>query len=180
MNQRIEGWRRTVGMSLLTLLLVGCSFVPAPGAAAQERVNGTTLTRPNAAMSQRMLTPRFEQFAVGFQRGGTLGFQLRETPMDEQMFRREEQGARGVLWSAQFTSRWTINEEQLDRWSAQAIGLLADNVGPEARLAGWERLEANDIGDARVAYRYLLADSAGQPTGEATVVVYAQGREVLL
>ncbi|HLI28589.1 MAG TPA: hypothetical protein VKZ60_16085 [Chloroflexota bacterium] len=161
-------WQRVFGLGLLSLGLLGCSLLPARGASAEERV----------ALAQRAANVRFDQLAVGFQPAGSLGFTLRDTTIDEQLYRREGPSERAVLWRAQFTSRWPTTEDQLDRWSAQVIGLLADQMGPQVRLAGWERLDASDIGDERVAYRYLLATPAGELLGEATVVVFARGAEV--
>ena len=70
------------------------------------------------------------------------------------------------------------NGYELDRWSAQVIGLLSDEMGSDVRLGGWERLGAADVGDSRVAYRYALVTSSGAPVGEATIVVFARGDEV--
>ena len=161
-------WRQAFGLSTLSLCLLGCTFLPPRGVLAQERV----------VPSQHAANVRFDQLAVGFQPGGSLGFTLRDTQIDEQLYRREAPGQRAVLWTARFESRWPTTADQLDRWSAQVIGLLADQVGPNVRLAGWERLDASDIGDERVAYRYRLATPAGEPLGEATVVVFACGARV--
>lgn len=161
-------WQRVLGLAVLALGLLGCGFLPMHDAAAQERVSA----------AQRAASVRFDQLAVGFQPAGSLGFRLRDTAIDEQLYRRDGAGERAVLWRAQFTSRWPTTEDQLDRWSAQVIGLLADQMGPHVRLTGWERLDARDIGDERVAYRYLLAAPTGELLGEATVVVFAHGAEV--
>jgi hypothetical protein len=66
----------------------------------------------------------------------------------------------------------------LDRWSAQIIGLVADGLGADVRLAGWERQGAADRGEQRVAYRYMLTTASATELGEATVVVFAQGEQV--
>jgi hypothetical protein len=98
--------------------------------------------------------------------------------MDEALFRRNQGQERGVIWSARFVSRWALTDDQLDRWSAQVIGLLADEVGGGVRLGGWARLPATDVGEHRVAYRYNLVSDSGQPMGDATVVVFSRGDEV--
>ena len=46
------------------------------------------------------------------------------------------------------------------------------------QLGGYERLDASDVGDERVAYRYRLTTAAGARVGEATLVVFARGAEV--
>ena len=169
MSERL--WARTwrlAAVSLLPLLLLGCSFVNPSGALAQERM---ALAPPPAGI-------RVDSLPVGYQAGGTLGFTLRETPIQEQVYRRNVGAERGLLWSAQFVSRWPLDEAQLDRWSAQAIGLIADGLGNDVRLAGWERLDASDVGDQRIAYRYQLANASGVPLGEATIVVFARGDQV--
>ena len=166
-NRRaMAGWR-WVAAGALPLFLLGCSFVGPMGAMAQER----TLDRPLPGI-------RLDHLATGYEAGGTLGFALRETTIAEQLYRRTTGAERGVIWSAQFVSRWPLNEGQLDRWSAQAIGLLTDELGAGVQLAGWERLDASDVGDQRVAYRYTLASSQGERLGEATIVVFARGDQV--
>ena len=161
-------WGRQMLLAgLLPLLLLGCSVLP-PAAHAQDR----------APREQAPASVRLESIATGYQRGGSLGFALRDTALDEQLFRRSQGAEQGVLWSARFVSRWTLSEDQLDRWSAQVIGLLADEVGGDLQLGGWERLSAGDLGDRRVAYRYLLVTSSGTPVGEATVVAFSRGDEV--
>ena len=82
------------------------------------------------------------------------------------------------MWSAEFTSRWRLDEGQLERWSAQAIGLMADDLGGDVRLAGYERVNATDVGEQRVAYRYQLATATGQALGDATIVVFSRGDQV--
>jgi hypothetical protein len=118
-----------------------------------------------------------DQQSVHVNNGISLGFTLRDTAIQERLERRGAGAERDVVWSAEFTSRWTLNADQLDRWSAQAVGLIADQLG-DVRLAGYERLEAADVGDQRVAYRYQLASPSGQPVGEATIVVFARGDRV--
>ena len=151
---------------LASLLLLGCSTVGPTGArerpAPDRPVGGSPLDHPPA----------------GYQAGGTLGFALHDTSIQEQLYRRADSAERGLLWSAQFVSRWPLNEDQLDRWSAQVIGLVVDELGADVRLAGWERLEARDIGAQRVAYRYTLTTSSGDDLGEATIVVFARGDQV--
>jgi hypothetical protein len=58
------------------------------------------------------------------------------------------------------------------------IGLLADELGNDARLAGWDPLDAADVGERRVAYRYRLVTDTTELGGEATIVVFARGEEV--
>jgi len=162
-------WRRwwsAVAASLMPLLLLGCSFAGPPNALAQASV---ALAEPLAAIPTGNL--------AGYQPGGSLGFSLRDTAIAEQVYRRADGAERGLVWAAQFTSRWSLNEDQLDRWSAQAIGHLTDGLDSSVRLAGWERL-ASDAGDQRVAYRYQLATPSGAPAGEATIVVFARGDQV--
>jgi hypothetical protein len=151
---------------LLPLLLLGCSVLPT-AAHAQDR-----------APREQPASVRLDSIATGYQRGGSLGFVLRDTQMDELLYHRNQGGERGVIWSARFVSRWALTEDQLDRWSAQVIGLLADEVSSDLQTGGWERLSATDVGDRRVAYRYALVTSSGAPAGEATVVVFSRGDEV--
>jgi hypothetical protein len=158
-------WRRVLVALCVPLLSLGCSLV---GALAQESL---VLEQPDV---QRQL----ERLAPGYEAGGALGFTLRDTPVQERLYRRIAGPQRGLLWSAEFVSRWPTTEDQLDRWSAQAIGLLADALGREVRLAGWERLDAPAIGERRVAYRYALATGNGRLVGEATIVVFARGAHV--
>jgi hypothetical protein len=157
---RLAGW--------LPLLLLGSGILPAPAAAAQEQAPREP---PPASI-------RLDSLATGYARGESLGFALHDTTLDEQLYRRDQGAERGVLWSARFVSRWALTEDQLDRWNAQVIGLLADAVGSDVRLGPWERLGATDVGEQRVAYRYLLVTPSGIPAGEATVVVFSRGDEV--
>jgi hypothetical protein len=157
-----------IGLSLLLLLLLGCSAVETTGAGAQEL---GALDRPTASL-------QLEDLAIAYQPGGTLGFRLIEAPVEEQLYRPADGTERALLWSATFVSRWPLNEAQLDRWSAQAIGLVADGLGPDVRLAGWERLDATDLGERRVAYRYQLRTTRGDGAGEATIVVFSRGEAV--
>jgi hypothetical protein len=150
------------------LLLLGCSFARPSGALAQE----------HQALAAIPASLGLDGGASGYQAGGTLGFRLIDTPIQEQLYTRSAGSERGVLWSAEFVSHWPLDEGQLDRWSAQAIGLLADALGNDVRLAGYDRLDASDIGDQRVAYRYQLATADGQPLGDATIVVFARGDQV--
>ncbi|HEY7064342.1 MAG TPA: hypothetical protein VII06_22890 [Chloroflexota bacterium] len=136
---------------------------------------GTALAAP--ADPQSLAAPTDQQ-SLYTPAGGTLGFTLRDTVIREQL-RRDGTGAdRGVVWSAEFTSQWALTPDQLDRWSAQAIGLIADQLGGDVRLAGYERLDARDVGEQQVAYRYQLAAPSGQAVGEATIVVFARGDRV--
>jgi hypothetical protein len=167
-GQMIGQWARTAVVSLLPLLLLGCSFAQPLGASAQEHL---ALPTPPASMA-------IENAASGYQAGGSLGFALRDTPIQEQLYRRNAGTERGLVWTAEFTSRWRLDEDQLDRWSAQAIGLIADGLGSDVRLAGYERLNAADVGEQRVAYRYQLATANGQPLGDATIVVFSRGDQV--
>jgi hypothetical protein len=116
--------------------------------------------------------------AAAYQPGGTLGFRLLDTPVEEQLYRPADRPERALLWRAQFVSRWPLTEAQLDRWSAQAIGLVADGLGSDVQLAGWERLDAPDIGERQVAYRYTLRTRSGDGAGEATIVVFSRGEAV--
>ena len=161
-------WQRTVGLALLPLLLLGCSLAAPADAQAQVRLGSDQLASGI----------RLEHLGAGYRASGTLGFALRETTIQEQLYRRGSEADRALVWSAEFQSRWTLNEAQLERWSAQAIGLLVDELDPNVRLAGWERLDASDVGDQRVAYRYTLATPTGQRAGEATLVVFARGEQV--
>ncbi len=152
---------------LLPLLLLGCTVLPLD-AHAQDR----------APREPPLASLRLDSIATGYQRGGSLGFALRDTQIDELLYQRSQGDEHGVLWSARFVSRWALTDDQLDRWSAQVIGLLADQVSNDVQLGGWERLNASDIGDHRVAYRYTLVTSTGVPVGDATVVVFSRGDEV--
>jgi hypothetical protein len=98
--------------------------------------------------------------------------------VEEQLYRPADGTERALLWRAAFVSRWPLTVDQLERWSAQAIGLLADGLGPDVQLAGWERLDATDIGERRVAYRYQLRTTRGDGAGEATIVVFSRGEAV--
>jgi hypothetical protein len=167
-EQTIARWARTAAMSLTPLLLLGCSFVQPIGASAQEHL-ALAPSPANIAVG----TP-----PAGYQAGGSLGFALRDTPIQEQLYRRNTGAERGLVWSAEFTSRWRLDEGQLDRWSAQAISLMADELGSDVRLAGYERLNASDVGEQRVAYRYQLATATGQPLGDATIIVFSRGNQV--
>jgi len=170
MSERARGsWRRALVSGLLPLVLVGGALVQAPGAAAQERA---------AAADRPVASLRLDSVANGYTLGGSLGFVLRETPLAEQLYRRTELGSPSLLWTAQFTSRWALTDDQLDRWSAQVSGLVVDALGADVRLADWERLNGSDLGDRSIAYRYTLATAVGQPVGEATVLVFAQGDQV--
>jgi hypothetical protein len=114
----------------------------------------------------------------GYAAAAPLGFRLADTSVDEQVYRRTDSAGQGLVWNATFTSRWTLSVDQLDRWSAQAITLLAEGLGPDVQLNTFERLDGGDVGEQRVAYRYQLAAASGQPLGEATIVVFARGAEV--
>ncbi len=160
--------RVALGTRLLPLLLLGGSLVRMSVAAAQERASAA---RPTVG-------PGLDQLAAGYQPGGTLGFALRETTIAEQLYRREAGAARALLWSGHFVSRWPTTEDQLERWSAQIVGLVVAGLGADVRLAGWERLAAADLGEHRVAYRYRLTTTGSTAMGEATVVVFARGEHV--
>jgi hypothetical protein len=162
-----RGWFRLLGRLLPLLLLGSTALSMTPFANAQQAPRET----PSFSL-------RLDSLAVGYQRGGSLGFALRDTVVDEVLYRRDEGGERGVLWGARFVSRWPLTEDQLDRWSAQVIGRLADALGNDVRLASWERLDAADIGERRVAYRYRLVTASAERGGEATLVVFARGEEV--
>jgi hypothetical protein len=167
MTRRVaRGWWQTVAASVLPLLLLGCSFVGPTGAHAQASF---VVAEPPSGI-------RMADFG-GYQPIGSLGFRLLDTTIAEQAYRRVESGERGLVWTAQFTSQWPLTEDRLDRWSAQAIGNLADGLGPGVQLGGWERLPS-DVGDQRVAYRYRLTSADGASLGEATLVVFARGSEV--
>jgi hypothetical protein len=153
---------------MLPLLLLGCSFVRPTDARAQEHLS----------LAPVLASLPVEGMGSGYQAGGSLGFTLRDTSIQEQLYRRSSGAERGLVWSAEFVSRWQLDEGQLDRWSAQAIGLLADALGSDVRLAGYERLNPSDVGDQRVAYRYQLATPSGQPLGDATIVVFSRGEQV--
>ena len=157
-----------LGTPLLPLLLLGCSVV-GPTDAGEQELTGR---------SQPAVSSRLGDLAIGYQPGGTLGFRLIDAPVEEQLYRPADGTERALLWSATFVSRWPLNEAQLDRWSAQAIGLVADGLGSDVRLAGWERLDATDIGERRVAYRYQLRTTSGDGAGEATIVVFSRGEAV--
>jgi hypothetical protein len=160
-------WWGAVATSVLSLVLLGCSFVD----------SSTALVPPSEALAEPLVGIRVGDLA-GYEPAGSLGFRLRDTPIVERVYRRVEGAERGLIWTAQFASRWPLTEDQLDRWSAQAIGHLADGLEASVRLAGWERLAADDIGEQRVAYRYRLATPSGTPAGEATIVVFARGDQV--
>jgi hypothetical protein len=119
-----------------------------------------------------------DQQSLNVNTGGTLGFRLVDTPIREQLQRHTMGTERDLVWSAEFTSRWEVNQAQLDRWSAQAVGLIADQLGGDVRLASYERLDARDVGEQQVAYRYQLTSPSGQAVGEATIVVFARGNRV--
>jgi hypothetical protein len=167
-GQTIGRWARMAAGSMLPLLLLGCSFVQPAGARAQEHLS----LAPAAASLPIGTAP------AGYQAGGSLGFTLRDTTIQEQLFRRSAGAEHGLLWTAEFTSRWRLDEGQLERWSAQAIGLIADGLGSDVQLAGYQRLDAPDVGEQRVAYRYQLATASGQLLGDATIVVFSRGDQV--
>lgn len=160
------------------VLLLGVSLGIAPSAQAQEHV----------ARDQRVRA-RLEPLMPSYQASGPLGFRLIDTPVEERVARQISGSGQRLLWSAWFTSRWALTDDQLDRWSAQAVGLLLDGVAERAgtvdpsaaaavQLASWERLDVPDIGDRRIAYRYTLATAGGERAGEASLVVFARGSEV--
>ena len=167
-GQTIGRWARLVAVGVLPLLLLGCSFVQPAGARAQEHM----------AIAPAAASLAIENAPAGYQAGGTLGFALRDTVIQEQLLRRDAGAEHGLVWTAEFTSRWRLDADQLERWSAQAISLIADDLGSDVRLAGYERLDAADVGDQRVAYRYQLATAGGQPVGDATIVVFSRGDQV--
>jgi hypothetical protein len=105
--------RATVGRPWLAtgtalFLLLGGSRLGATGTG--EPAGGT--------LNQATIARRSDLRAAGYRPGGTLGFTLRETAISEHLARRVEGDERGLLWSAEFTSRWPLTESQLDRWSA--------------------------------------------------------------
>jgi hypothetical protein len=132
----LASWRRVVVGAVLSCALFGQAAAGAPGALATESI---PVERPVSGI-------RLDYLAWGYRAGGTLGFALQATPLDEQPYRRADGSERGVLWSAEFASRWLLSEDQLDRWSAQVGGLVADGLEPGLRLSGWERLPAHDFG----------------------------------
>src|SRR5215213_6765216 len=97
--------------ALVALLVLGCAVHPAPPATAQQLAVSSV---------------RLDALAVDYHPGGSLGFSLRDTALDEQLYQRDQGGEQGLLWSARFVSRWPLTEDQLARWSAQAGGLLTD------------------------------------------------------
>ncbi len=137
-----QAWR-LVALALLPFALLGCSFAGPGGVFAQEPM---ALAEPAAGM-------RIER-PSGYEPGDSLGFRLRDTSIAEQVFRRDAGGEHGLVWTAQFTSRWPTTPDQLDRWSAQAIGHLTDGLGTPVRLDGWERLSATGL-------RFIAFDGAG-------------------
>jgi hypothetical protein len=167
-GQRFAIGYRAAAIALLSVVLLGQAVAQTSRAQASESPLG----------ERRLTGVQLDHLTLGYRPGGTLGFSLRDTAIDEQLYRRVYADEREVLWSAGFVSQWPLNEDQLDRWSAQVGGLVVDSIGPNVRLAGWERLQANDIGDQRIAYRYMLADANGRRLGEATIVVFARGNEV--
>ena len=124
------------------------------------------------------LAAPLDQQSISTNAGMSLGFTLRDTAIREQLQRYGAGTERSIEWSAEFTSRYDLNMGQLDRWSAQAIGLIADQLGGDVRLASYERLDASGVGDQQIAYRYQLVSASGQPVGEATIVVFARGDRV--
>jgi hypothetical protein len=161
---RIGRWS---GVVAGVLLVLGTACAGTGGVWADERPS-----------RQQPASVRLDSILPGYRLGGSLGFRLIDTAIDEQLYRRGEPGAQDLVWSARFDSRWPLTEDQLDRWSAQVSGLLLDGVGADVRLAGWERLALPDVGDLRVAYRYTLATPAGERVGEATTVAFARGTQV--
>jgi hypothetical protein len=167
-SQQRKGWSHLrlavaccAGLSLLTCASV--ESTSAQGPVAQEQ----------PAAASRLAWPE-----GSYTGGGTLGFRLIDTPVEEQLYRRSAQGEQGLMWLAHFGSRWPLNEDQLDRWSAQVAGLVIAALGPDVRLDNWVRLDASEVGEQRVAYHYLLASASGERLGEATIVVFAVGTEV--
>jgi hypothetical protein len=124
-----------------------------------------------------LATPADQQ-SLNTSMSGSLGFTLRDTVIQEQLRRDGTGPERGLTWSAEFVSRWDLNQDQLDRWSAQAVGLIADQLGSDVRLAGYQRLNVGDVGEQQIAYRYQLVSASGQPVGEASIVVFARGDRV--
>jgi len=145
------------------LLVLGCAAPPTLHAAAQQL--------PASSV-------RVDALTADYRPGGSLGFSLRDTALDEQLYRRDQGAEQGLLWSARFVSRWAPTEDQLDRWNAQVAGLLIDALGDDVRLGGWERLYVDNLGDRHVAYSYALVTSGGAPLGQATIVVFARGDTV--
>src|SRR5437868_11396933 len=109
--------RRTLLAGLLPLLVLGSLVLAAP-AAAQER-----------APRVQPAPVRLESIATGYQRGGSLGLALRDTVLDEALYRRAPGTEPGLLRSARFVSRWALTDDPLDRWSAPVVGLLTDEPG---------------------------------------------------
>src|SRR4029450_7226708 len=101
MNERVTAiWQRVVAFGLLPFLLLGCSIMQAPGAAAQAR---TAIDRQGATLGIDLLPS-------GYTAGGRLCCRLIDTSIQEQLYRRADRTDRGLLWSAHFVSRWRLNE----------------------------------------------------------------------
>jgi putative flippase GtrA len=167
---QVERPTRLASISLLAALLVGSLAAPS----VAWSMEGTTLpTSPPSGL-------QLDDLVVGYRRGGSLGFALRDTVVDEDLYQRAEGAERVVVWAARFTSRWLLSENQLDRWSAQVIGLATDALGADVYIDGWTRLEIDKCGDHAIAYSYRLTTQSNAPAGEATIVALATGDTVLL
>jgi hypothetical protein len=156
-----RGWRAVAVLGLL----LGAWLGPVAGARAEEPAREARASVGVAG-------------APGYAVAAPLGFRLVDTRVDEQVYRRTDGVGDGVAWSMAFTSRWALTADQLDRWSAQAITLLAEGLGTDVQLGPYERLEPADVGELRVGYRYQLLSAAGARVGEAALVLFARGAEV--
>jgi hypothetical protein len=153
----------------LLLLLASCSPVVPAGAVGEPS--------PHADLS--LAHVQLSRLPPGYVAGGSLGFALQATTVDERLYRRAMGDEREVVWVARFTSRWPLTVDQLDRWNAQVAGLVADCLGDDVRLAGWQPLVVA-VGDEQVGYRYTLASTDGDAHGEATIVAFSDDEDVVL
>ena len=116
--------RRMLLAGLLPLLVLGSLLFAAPAAARSGR---RACSRERPAREHRDglpagRQPRLRAAGHGAGRGA----------VPPRAGQRE-----GLLWSARFVSRWALTDDQLDRWSAQVIGLLTDELsGTCAWVAG--------------------------------------------
>ena len=112
---------------MLPLLVLGSLVLAAP-AAAQER---TPRVQPASV--------RLESIATGYQRGGSLGFALRDTALDEALYRRSIEAfgsAEAVLGATQITLRRVKGiGEVLARQIVAAIQ-RPKRLGQERHVAG--------------------------------------------
>lgn len=154
-------------LTVLLLVIASLGLLSA-AAAAQER----------AVAPASLVSAYLAGQSLRYERGGSLGFTLRDTSIAEELYTYAAIGGRGVIWNASFASPWALTEDQLARWHAQASGLLAEELAAEARLDGWQLLEVEALGDRQVACRYALATAEGR--GELALGVYARGAAVTM